>query len=122
MAETKVDVLAVMDEANSALHNTCSVMGENRWTEERLAEARAAVAELIAALDEQRALPTYVTLNYAQDGEGDGPAWWSRRRAELESAGYSFARENYNGTEDYILAGNSDRVDAALARCKGEQA
>lgn len=51
MDNTKIDVLAVMDEASSALHNNCAVMGENRWTEERLAEARGAVARLIAAAE-----------------------------------------------------------------------
>ena len=51
MNTNKIAVLAVMDEANSALHNTCSVMGENRWTEERLAEARGAVVRLIAAAE-----------------------------------------------------------------------
>jgi hypothetical protein len=106
-----VDVLAVMTDAYWSLQDAHKA--------EALREARAAVAELIEALDEYVALPTYVTLDCRSDGEGDDSAWWSRRRSELEAAGYSFVRENYNDTEDFVLAGVSDRIVSAHARAKG---
>ena len=40
----EVDVMAVLDRADERLHNTCAVMGENRFVCEDLRKARAAAA------------------------------------------------------------------------------
>ena len=83
-------------------------------------EARAAIAELIAARDEDAAMPIYVELNWITDGNGeDGSKWWPRRRQELADQGYTMTGEGSNGAEFFMRGGMTERLVAALARVGG---
>lgn len=111
-----VDVLAVMRDATDRLSDAHAAA---------LDEARAAVAELIAAIEADEEMPTFVEVDYRsrKPGEPERVEWWDWRRKQLEGDGYQLAYQTSNGTEHYILpAGMSDRTRSALARCKGQSA
>lgn len=72
-----VDVLEVIDRADCALHNTCAVMGENRFVCEALRKARAEIEALIAgaraasaALGQNATFPADVALARASLARG----------------------------------------------------
>ena len=123
-----VDVLAVLDDFSEDYRlyipqfHAQNRKGMKRRVSE-LNEARAAVAEMIAALEEDATKPVYVSLDYRnqrKDGEPEGPAWWEWRRKQLDADGYVVQYEEDNGIEHYVMpAGLSERTSAALARFRG---